>query len=199
MNDDEMLFEDEESEEESEEIIPFWRLLIADDEKEIHSITEMVLKDFTFAGLGINMTSAYSAKEAIEILNMEPDFAVGVLDVVMEEDDAGFQIVEHIRGKQENQSMRLIMRTGQPGQIGTEYQVVLKHPINDIQLKTQTTDARFKAMLHLQLAEYSRMAGYKIDEIKVRKKINDAIHEAASHIQEHAVIEKIVNILTGKE
>jgi CheY-like chemotaxis protein len=201
LDDDENFLFAEEDPEKSEcaEVVPFWRILVVDDEEEIHSITKMVLNEFTFSGMGLSVVSAYSADEAIQYLDQEPDFAVAVLDVVMETDDAGFKVVEHIRNTLKNERMRLIMRTGQPGQIGTEYQVVLKHPVNDVQLKTQLTDAKFKAMLHIQLADYCRSEGYRIDEIKVRHKIDEAIREAVGYTHEHRVIDRIIHILTGKE
>ena len=40
---------------------------------------------------------------------------LALIDVVMETDDAGLKLVEHIRAELNNRMMRLVIRTGQPG------------------------------------------------------------------------------------
>lgn len=92
-----------------------WVVLVVDDEPEVHAVTSMVLSDIRFKGRGITMISAYSASEAREIVEMRPDIAVVLLDVVMETDDAGLQLVRHIREAARNQAVRIILRTGPAG------------------------------------------------------------------------------------
>ncbi|MEI8393104.1 MAG: DUF3369 domain-containing protein [Rhodospirillaceae bacterium] len=115
-----------------------WKMLVVDDEPEVHSITRLVLADFAFKGRSARFFSAYSAAEAISILEQEKDIALILLDVVMETDDAGLKLVHHIREVMNNRHVRIILRTGQPGQ-APERSVILEYDINDYKAKTQLT------------------------------------------------------------
>ena len=115
-----------------------WKMLIIDDEPEVHSITKLVLADFSYKGRSAHFLSAYSAAEAKDVLAREDDIAIILLDVVMETDDAGLQLVHHIREVLKNRHVRIILRTGQPGQ-APERAVILDYDINDYKAKTQLT------------------------------------------------------------
>ncbi|MFD1626470.1 DUF3369 domain-containing protein [Azospirillum griseum] len=115
-----------------------WKLLIVDDEPEVHSITKLVLSDFAYKGRPAHFISAHSAEEARTILARETDIAMILLDVVMETEDAGLQLVHHIREELKNRHVRIILRTGQPGQ-APERAVILDYDINDYKAKTQLT------------------------------------------------------------
>ena len=117
---------------------PPWQVLIVDDDPAIHATTRMVLRGYSFAGRSISFLSASSAMEAREILAREQDIAVILLDVVMESDDAGLRLVSHIRNELGNRGVRIILRTGQPGQ-APEREVILNHDINDYRSKTELT------------------------------------------------------------
>ncbi|CAO3399505.1 DUF3369 domain-containing protein [Azospirillum palustre] len=115
-----------------------WTMLIVDDEPEVHAITKLVLSDFAFKGRKARFLSAHSAAEARRILARESDIALILLDVVMETEDAGLQLVHHIREELQNRNVRIILRTGQPGQ-APERAVILDYDINDYKAKTQLT------------------------------------------------------------
>lgn len=115
-----------------------WTMLIVDDEPEVHSITKLVLSDFAYKGRKARFLSAHSAAEARRILARESDIALILLDVVMETEDAGLRLVHHIREELQNRNVRIILRTGQPGQ-APERAVILDYDINDYKAKTQLT------------------------------------------------------------
>ncbi|CBS85530.1 DUF3369 domain-containing protein [Azospirillum lipoferum] len=115
-----------------------WTMLIVDDEPEVHSITKLVLSDFAYKGRKARFLSAHSAAEARLILARESDIALILLDVVMETEDAGLRLVHHIREELQNRNVRIILRTGQPGQ-APERAVILDYDINDYKAKTQLT------------------------------------------------------------
>ncbi len=115
-----------------------WKILIADDEEEVHQVTAVALIDVRFKGRPLEFLHAYSAVEARDMLAADPDIAVILLDVVMETDDAGLQLVRHIREQMENSRLRIVLRTGQPGQ-APERDVVIDYDINDYKSKTELT------------------------------------------------------------
>mgnify|MGYP006141550577 CR=1 FL=1 len=118
-----------------------WTVLIVDDDAEIHQITKLALRDFNFQQHRLKFISAYSAAEARDILAENTDIALILLDVVMETDDAGLTLVRHIRETLHNDLVRIILRTGQPGQ-APEQRVVQDYDINDYRAKTELTVQR---------------------------------------------------------
>ena len=134
---DELFFADE-LETSRSRTLPSWKLLIVDDEEEVHVITRMVLEGLSFSGKGLTFLSAYSAQEAREILLEQRDIAVILLDVVMETGQAGLELVEIIRSELGNRMVRIILRTGQPGQ-APEREVITRYDINDYKHKTELT------------------------------------------------------------
>lgn len=115
-----------------------WKLLVVDDEEEVHSITRMVLAGFEFDGVPLEFLSAYSGEEAREVLAEYPDVAVMLLDVVMETPHAGLDLARHVREELGNSLVRIILRTGQPGQ-APERQVIIDYDINDYKNKSELT------------------------------------------------------------
>lgn len=130
-----------------------WTILIVDDEEEIHTVTKLVLKNYRFAGQPLRFLDAYSSKEAKEILQKEPNIALALLDVVMEEDDAGLSLVKYIREDLDNQLTRLVLRTGQPGQ-APEETVISTYDINDYKDKTELTATKLKTLMYSTLRSY---------------------------------------------
>ena len=134
---DELLFADEGTGDGEEDERP-WKILIADDEEEVHAVTRMVLENFVFEDQGVELFSAYTGKETKQILRDHPDTAVLLLDVVMEDDTTGLEVVRYIRDELQNTFVRIILRTGQPGQ-APERQVTMAYDINDYKEKTELT------------------------------------------------------------
>lgn len=115
-----------------------WKVLIVDDEPDVHTIAHLNLKNFEFSGKTLQFFEAMSAEEAKEILTQQPDIAVALIDVVMETDDAGLRLVEYIRNDLDNHFIRLIIRTGQPG-VAPERHVIDNYDIDDYKDKTELT------------------------------------------------------------
>ena len=132
------------AEEESTETIKtnhYWKVLIVDDEKEVHNITKSVLKKFIFENKGIEWFSAFNGDEAIEILKNNSDIDMILLDVVMETDNAGLIVAKRIRNELNNQAIRIVLRTGQPGS-APEKQVIVDYDIDDYKEKTELTSTK---------------------------------------------------------
>jgi len=118
-----------------------WKVLVVDDDEDVFIVTRLVLSGFRFDGLPIELKYANSGKQARKLLKDEDDFALILLDVVMEEDDAGLQLVKFIRHELDNHSVQIILRTGQPGLAPAE-KIILDYDINDYRTKTELTHTR---------------------------------------------------------
>ena len=113
-----------------------WKILVVDDEEDVHRMTRIILKDIYFDGKGVEILSAYSKKEAMEIMKENPDVAVAIIDVIMEDKSAGLDLVKYIREELKNHRTRLIIRTGQPG-YAPRKEVIMGYDINDYREKTE--------------------------------------------------------------
>ena len=130
-----------------------WHVLVVDDEAGVHQVTEMVLRDFKFDDRPLKISNAYSAKEGREIMAKEEDIALAIVDVVMESDDAGLELVRHIRQDLKNHYTRLVLRTGQPGQ-APEEQVIINYDVDDYKDKTELTSNKLVTLLYATLRSY---------------------------------------------
>lgn len=130
-----------------------WKMLIVDDEAEIHVVTRMVLGSFRFEGRGLEFLEAYSAREARALLAVHADIALMLIDVVMETEQAGLDLVRHIREDLGNRHSRIVLRTGQPGQ-APEQQVIEQYDINDYKEKTELTSKKLATLCFAALRAY---------------------------------------------
>ncbi|MGZ3292016.1 MAG: DUF3369 domain-containing protein, partial [Xanthobacteraceae bacterium] len=125
---------------------PRWKIAVIDDEPAVHDGTRFALQDYRLNGQGLEILSAYSAAEGRELMRNHPDIAVVLLDVIMESDTAGLNLVEFIRKELKNETVRIILRTGQPGQ-APERRVIVDYDFNDYKAKTElTADKLFTAL-----------------------------------------------------
>jgi len=115
-----------------------WKILVVDDDEEVHAITRAVLKGCEFEGKNFELIHAHSSIEAKKTLKEHTDTALILLDVVMETHDAGLAFVEYVRNDLNNKLVRIVLRTGQPGQ-APQRDVVVSLDINDYKEKTELT------------------------------------------------------------
>ncbi len=189
--DDELLFADEtDSRGECQQTL--WKVLIADDEEEVHAVTRMVLDKFSFEGRKLKLFSAYSGQETKRLLQQHPDIAVLLLDVVMEEDTTGLEVVRYIREELQNHFVRIVLRTGQPGQ-APERQVTMEYDINDYKEKTELTAQKLfttitgllRAYRDLRTIEKSRKGLEYITEISASLFKQQLLHNFMSGLLTH--------------
>lgn len=130
-----------------------WKVLIVDDEPSVHDVTLLALKRFEFQGHGLFFLHAYSAEEARKLLQEHDNITVALIDVVMESDDAGLNLVEYIRNELKNQMVRLVLRTGQPG-VAPESSVIQNYDINDYKEKSELTKQKLTSTMYTALRSY---------------------------------------------
>ena len=151
-NNDELLsFADELPPDPEQDSIQPWKILVVDDEEEVHRVTRLALGDITVHGRPLLFIDAYSGKESVEIMRNQPDIAMVLMDVVMETEHAGLDAVQAIRHELRNRFVRIVLRTGQPGQ-APEHEVVRRFDINDYKEKTELTTTKLYTLLHTGLS-----------------------------------------------
>lgn len=130
-----------------------WKLLVVDDDEFVHKVTAMVLQDYTLEEYGITILNAYSAEEGKKLLMENPDTAVILLDVVMETSRAGLDMAAWIRNDLRNTMVRIILRTGQPGE-APEQEVIFKYDINDYKEKSELTSQKLATTVTTAIRSY---------------------------------------------
>ncbi len=147
--------DDQAAEEQQENLVlPEWKIIIADDQEEIHTVTKLVLDDFSFEGRKLKFLNAYSGKETKQLVRDNNDIAFILLDVVMETDDAGLEVVRYIREELKNNIVQIVLNTGQPGQ-APEHEVITKYAINDYKSKTEFNAKKLITSITSALRAYS--------------------------------------------
>jgi len=175
----------------------FWNILIVDDEEGIHEVSKLALGNFEFEKRKCNFISAYSAQEAKEIVKNTPNIALALVDVVMESDHAGLELISYIRNELGNQLIRLILRTGQPGQ-APEERVINEYDINDYKDKSELTSQKLYTAVLTSLRAYRDMSTINKNRQGLKK-----IIQATSSIEKmfstenflNAMLEQLISIL----
>jgi signal transduction histidine kinase/DNA-binding NarL/FixJ family response regulator len=133
-----------------------WKIAVIDDDQAVHEGTRFALSDYTLNGQSLEILSAYSAAEGQVLMRRHPDIAAVLLDVIMETDAAGLDLVEYIRNEIKNETVRIILRTGQPGQ-APERRVIVDYDINDYKAKTELTADKLFTSLTAALRSYQQL------------------------------------------
>lgn len=130
-----------------------WKIMIVDDDDFVHKVTELTLGDFRYENIPVAYLHAYSAAEARVLLRENPDTAVILLDVVMETENAGLDFAKFVRQDAGNSFVRIILRTGQPGQ-APERTVITEYDINDYKHKAELSEQRLFTSLTAAIRSY---------------------------------------------
>jgi len=171
-----------------------WCVLVVDDDEEVHVVTRLALEGFRFAGRPVEVLSAYSNTAAQQVLSRRSDVALILLDVVMESDTAGFDLVRFVRGRLQNRMVRIVLRTGQPGQAPPR-EVISENDIDDYRTKTELTFDRLFVVVTAALRTYqllSTMAEHQrrishlathddLTGLPNRTLLHDRIHQAMAY------------------
>lgn len=123
-----------------------WRILIADDDRSVHDATIAALSDMRIGDRTIEFSHAYSAAETLSILQSGAGIHLVLLDVVMETPDAGLRAVPEIRQRLGLQTLKIIIRTGQPGH-APEHEVRRDYAIDGYAKKAELTRSMLRDVI----------------------------------------------------
>ena len=160
-----------------------WKVLLVDDEPDIHDVTKLTLSRFRLDGRALSFVHAYSGAEAKEVLAREKDIALVFLDVVMEREDSGLEVARWMREDLNNQFTRIVLRTGQPGQ-APEERVIVDYDINDYKEKTELDRTKLFTTTFAALRAYRDIM--KVEEARVTQHVYreglERVIAASAHI-----------------
>lgn len=160
-----------------------WPVLVVDDDPDMHAVTTLILEDVQYRGRALEFSHAHSAAVARAML-AERTYALALLDVVMETDNAGLELVKHLRSTLDQQHTRIIIRTGQAG-TAPEWLTVTDYDINGYEDKSMATAQRLRTAVVTALRTYDQIA---------------ALANANSRIARHvAGLQALINTLSKAE
>lgn len=164
-----------------------WRVLLVDDEPDVHEATKLALKNVAIEGRTLLFEHAYSAEQARTLLQKSDLFAVAMIDVVMENDSAGLQLVRYIREVLKNSAIRIILRTGQPG-YAPEIATIHDYDINDFRTKTDLTQTRLFTSLTMAIRSYAQ-----IQQLEANRRGLEQILAASSELSRPVGLHRFAN------
>lgn len=178
-----------------------WKILIIDDDKDVHLVTKMVLKETRFEGAELDLLHAYSAEEAKAILLAQHDIAVAFVDVVMETDQAGLILIDWIRTELDNHKIRLILRTGQPG-VAPEEKVIQDYNINDYKAKSELSSLKLKTSVISALRAYQDLTMLESAQVAVETMLDatgTGFNETSLNQYSLGIMQQIMAMLAIKD
>jgi response regulator RpfG family c-di-GMP phosphodiesterase len=190
--DDELVFQEETPESGGSDSTPEndlsenrWKIMVIDDEQDVHTVTQYMLRGVEYLGRKFNLLHAYSGQEAQNMLVAHPDVAIVLLDVVMETNDSGLKLIKYIREVLHNLAVRIILRTGQPGRAPAA-KVIMEYDINDYKEKTELTLQKMLVTIISALRSFNFITTIENNRQGLRKIIS-----ASSDIFESKSLEKL--------
>ncbi|MBA4094590.1 MAG: hypothetical protein C0489_10945, partial [Candidatus Accumulibacter sp.] len=123
---------------------------------DVHSTTTFALAGLEVQDRPLEFLHAHSAHAARALLARESDIAVILLDVVMEQPDAGLHLVRHIRETLGMLDVRIILRTGQPGYT-PEMEAIRDLDINDYRTKSELTRTKLYTTVGAAVRAYQQL------------------------------------------
>lgn len=174
--------------------IPSWKVAIIDDDRQVHAVTRLVLTNTRIDDIPLEFLDAYSAEEGLQLFKAHPDIALAFIDVIMETDQAGLELIHRIRHQLNNHSTRIVLRTGQPGS-APEETIIRSYDINDYKSKIELTDTKLKTCTYSSIRSYRDIVTIENSQRGMRKVINASdsvllsrsLHQFGNAILEHTI------------
>ncbi len=173
-----------------------WDVLVVDDEPNIQEVTALALSRLVFEKHSLRLHFASSAESAIEKIKAIPGVAVILLDVVMEHETSGLDLISYVRNSLKNPYVRFILRTGQAG-AAPESQIIQDYDIQEYWNKVDLTVKRLRNTVISALRSYASLI-----RSERRRKVSEFIlHQCgklhAEGVDERQFIDLICESLTG--
>lgn len=168
---------------------PTWKLLILDDDDDIHRSLRDVFSEFSFNEKKVTIFNAYSTADAISTMQEHPDIAAVLLDIYMQESESGLTFVKYLRETLKNHSIQIIIFTEKnyPAHPGLKNNIVLDYDIDDYIEKTDITPEKIFSIVVMALRSFQHLT-----QIEAAQKETQNIANAMDRFLPHMFL-KILN------
>jgi PAS domain S-box-containing protein len=152
-----------------------WKILIIDDEPSVHQITRLALKGYDFKKKPLFLLHAYSAKQARTILEEHCDLALILLDIILETETAGLELIRWIRKKLKNHISQIVIRTGNPDNF-SEQNMIEAYDVNDYIVKADVTVQRLRTLVSGSIRTF--IGKFELQrELNTRKQVEQSLKD----------------------
>ncbi len=155
--------------------VPEWKILIVDDEPAVHDVTCLTLKDYQFKHKPLAFLHAYSVQEAKRVLLNNKDVVIILLDIILETQTSGLDLIHWIRKKMGNTISQIIIRTGNPNDYADQ-NLIESYDINDYVVKTDVTSQRLRTLIAASIKTFIDKTELQT-ELNRRKQIERSLKE----------------------
>lgn len=149
-----------------------WKILIVDDDEEVHLCAKRVLENLVFKDRAVELLYAYTTRDAIKLLKEHDDIAVALIDIIMDHDKSGLQLVHTIRNDLKDLLLRIILRTGIDG-LQLQEQLFVKYDINDYKEKSELNSEKLRATVISAFRSYQDLRKIADLNSSIDKKVQD--------------------------
>ncbi len=164
---------------------PPWKILIVDSDDEIHKITKMSLMDYTFKGRKLFFLDAFSEKDAKKLIRQNHDLALVLLDVNLETQNAGLNLIHYIRKELKSRILQIVIRTEISG-LAPEQTLIEMYDVNDYWLKKEMSPQKLHIVVTASLRSFQIQSDLK-EELRLRKKIEHSLRESRERFKDIAL------------
>jgi|GEM_PF-328066 signal transduction histidine kinase len=184
-----------------------WCVLLVDDDSGVHEVTRLALMGFSFEGRTLELLSAYSGAQGRLAFEARDDIALAIIDIIMETESAGLDLVRYVRTELHSRRTRLVMRTGHSTLV-PEDAVIRDYEIDDYTHKTDLTRQKLRTLLYSKLRSYrdvcqlenqrtvlEQTVAQRTNALQERNAELKTLNEKLSSAQEHLIqSEKLASI-----
>ena len=176
-----------------------WRILTVEDDPTYQASLVYALEMHTVSEKPLEILTANSAAQAATIIANTPDIAVILLDVVMEDDDAGLRLVGTIREILGNNAVRIVLLTGQPG-MAPRGDIMANYDIDDYWCKSEMSTEQLRSVITANIRTW-----HYISQLNNAKKGLQLLIDACQTLNNkrdlrsfsHAILEQISKLISG--
>lgn len=133
-----------------------WKVLILDSRSSVHQATKLLLQKLSFAGKSFMALSSFSLQEAKEMLQRDSDIAIVLMDVEINEENIGLNLVHFIRKELQNEKIRIVLRTGYPDLL-PEKEIIKNYAIDGSLSEEEVSESQFEFIILGAIQTYNQI------------------------------------------
>lgn len=160
-----------------------YKILVVDDSKTIHAELGQLISEITIEGMELEVEHAYGYNDFYKVFVPEK-YALVLTDLVMEEDDSGIKVINHVRHKFYDKKTRIVLMTSNPEKIPSDF-LTKDYDVNAYIDKNKTTEFMTKLTIISMLRTYK--------DINALETAVTSLEMVTSHAQEMDLPELLIN------
>lgn len=156
-----------------------YKILIADNEIEMHKITFNLMQDYKFEKFDLEFLHAFNRPQAIDLLLKNPDIVMAIVNEKMDTPIDGIAISRYIREEMKNNSMKIVLRTRESSYYSID-SFICQYNIGDCKTMNELRGNRLYRLVVSSVNQYIQLASLQGTRVELQK-----IMQASSNMHEY--------------